>query len=247
MIAHIRRCLAFLPARLRWRWAAQLPLALVAAGLETVGAAAVFFLIKVVSDPSRIAELPLPPAVAARLASIGGALAVPWLTLAVALFYVGKNILLAVLVYLQRRLMGESQVALSRRMMRGYLTLPYAVHLRRNSAELVRNVSESAFRVFDRVLGPALAMLTEALVIVGIVAVLIWTAPWPTVFAVAVLFACASAQHRALLPADRFSAARTRRGRRRLRSPPQKQSGISRHDRAYEAEEAAGPLAVGPS
>ncbi|HKA33910.1 MAG TPA: ABC transporter ATP-binding protein, partial [Candidatus Binatia bacterium] len=126
--------------------------------------------------------------VAWRLASIGAALALPWLTIAVALFYVGKNTLLAVFVYLQRRLMGESQVALSRRLMRGYLALPYSLHLRRNSAELVRNVSESAFRVFDRVLGPALAMLTEALVIIGIVAVLMWTAPWPTVFAVAVLF-----------------------------------------------------------
>jgi ATP-binding cassette subfamily C protein len=189
MIAHVRKCFAFLPARLRWRWAAQLPLALVAAGLETVGAAAVFFLIKVVSDPSRIAELPLPAPVAARLASIGGTVALPWLTLAVAFFYIGKNALLAVFVYLQRRLMGESQVALSRRLMRGYLALPYAIHLRRNSAELVRNVSESAFRVFDRVLGPALGILTEALVIIGIVAVLMWTAPWPTVFAVAVLFA----------------------------------------------------------
>src|SRR5690349_13634841 len=101
MIAHVRKCLAFLPARLRWRWAAQLPLAIVAAGLETVGAAAVFFLIKVVSDPSRIAELPLPSPIPARLASIGGAPALPWLTLAVAFFYIGKNALLAVFVYLQ--------------------------------------------------------------------------------------------------------------------------------------------------
>src|ERR1051326_3375618 len=103
MIAHVRKCLAFLPARLRWRWAAQLPLALIAAGLETIGAAAVFFLIKVVSDPSRIAELPLPSPVAARLASIG-ALALPWLTVAVALFYVGKNALLAVLDWKSTRL-----------------------------------------------------------------------------------------------------------------------------------------------
>jgi ATP-binding cassette subfamily C protein len=189
MIEQARKCLAFLPARLRWRWAAQVPLALVAAALETVGAAAVFFLIKVVSDPARVVELPLPAAVSQRLAAIGGAPALPWLTLGVALFYIGKNALLALFVYLQRRVMGESQVALSRRLMRGYLALPYAIHLRRNSAELVRNVSESAYRVFDRVLGPALFIVTETLVIFGIVAVLMWTAPWPTIFAVAVLFA----------------------------------------------------------
>ncbi|HEY1267898.1 MAG TPA: ABC transporter ATP-binding protein [Candidatus Binatia bacterium] len=189
MIEHVRKCLAFLPARLRWRWVAQLPLALIAAALETVGAAAVFFLIKVVSDPARVVELPLPAAVSQRLAAIGGAPALPWLTLGVAVFYVGKNALLALFVYQQRKVMSESQVTLSRRLMRGYLALPYAIHLRRNSAELARNVSESAYRVFDRVLGPTFFILTETLVIFGIVAVLMWTAPLPTIFAVAVLFA----------------------------------------------------------
>ncbi len=189
MIEHVRKCLAFLPVRLRWRWAAQLPLALMAAVLETVGAAAVFFLIKVVSDPARVVELPLPAPLSQRLAAVGGAPALPWLTLGVAFFYVTKNALLALFVYLQRRLMGESQVALSRRLMRGYLALPYAIHLRRNTAELARNVSESAYRVFDRVLGPMFFIATETLVIFGIVAVLMWTAPLPTIFAIGVLFA----------------------------------------------------------
>ncbi len=189
MIQQVRKCLAFLSPRLRWRWAAQLPVALLAAALEAVGAAAVFFLIKIVSDPSRIVELPLPPSISGFLASAGGAAALPWLTLAVALFYAAKNALLALFIYKQRSLMGESQVALSRRLLRGYLALPYPVHLRRNSAEFVRNVTESAYRVFDRVLWPALGIFTEGLVIGGIVAVLMWTATWPTVFAVAALFA----------------------------------------------------------
>lgn len=187
MIVRIKKCLALLPPQLRWQWAALLPLALAAAALETVGAAAVFLLIKGVSDPARIAALPFTAFLSTRLADDGRA-AIPWLSLAVAMFYLFKNALLAIFAYMQRRVISESEVSLARRMLEGYLALPYAIHLRRNSAEIVRNVSDSVGRVFERVMWPALGIATETLVVAGIVAVLMWTAPWPTVFAVGSLF-----------------------------------------------------------
>src|SRR4051794_20264682 len=103
MIAYVKKCLAFLPPRLRWRWAALLPLALVAAALETVGAAAVFFLIKVVSDPAAVADLPLASALSPWIDWSGGHTTVAWLSLAVAIFYLFKNGMLAVFAYSQRK------------------------------------------------------------------------------------------------------------------------------------------------
>jgi ATP-binding cassette, subfamily B, bacterial PglK len=188
MIANVRKCIAFLPPQLRWRWVALLPLALIAAALETIGAAAVFVLIKVISDPTRIGDLPFASLIPAPMAS-GGREAVLWLSLAVAVFYVFKNGLLGVFAYSHQKVIRESELALARRLVEGYLALPYAIHLRRNSAEIVRNVNDSVARVFERVLWPALSIMTELLVVAGIVTVLIWTAPWPTVFAVAGLFA----------------------------------------------------------
>ena len=112
-----------------------------------------------------------------------------FLTAAVAVFYLVKNGLLGFVAYAQRALVTESEAALARRTLQGYLALPYALHLRRNSAEMIRNIIDSVPRVFERVLLPAVGILTEgSLVILGIVAVLMATAPWPTVLAGGILF-----------------------------------------------------------
>src|SRR3954462_2752918 len=91
MRAQVGKCLAFLSPRLRWRWAALLPLALAAAALETVGAAAVFFLIKVVSDPAAIDSLPLASSLATRFDWRASHAAVAWLSVGMAVFYLFKN------------------------------------------------------------------------------------------------------------------------------------------------------------
>lgn len=202
----------FLPPHLRWRWAAMLPLALVAAALETVGAAAVFLLIKVISDPAGIRHLPFAPWVPARMAD-GGREAVLWISLGIAVFYLFKNGILGLFAYLRQKVISDSESALARRMFEGYLALPYALHLRRNSAEIVRNVSDSVNRVFERVLWPALSIVTELLVVAGIVTVLIWTAPWATVFAVGGLFALLAL----LLKLTRRRIGRWGRSERRLK------------------------------
>jgi ATP-binding cassette subfamily C protein len=187
MLARVKKCILFLPPRLRWHWAALIPLALAAAALETVGAAAVFLLIKVVSDPARIGALPFAWLIPTQVADRGSD-AVLWLSIAVAVFYLIKNGLLGLFAYAHRKVISESQAALARRMLEGYLALPYALHLRRNSSDIIRNISDSAEKVFERVLWPALGIVTESLVVGGIVAVLLWTAPWPTLVAVGVLF-----------------------------------------------------------
>ncbi|HEX2386619.1 MAG TPA: ABC transporter ATP-binding protein, partial [Candidatus Binatia bacterium] len=170
-----------------WRWAAMLPLALVAAALETVGAAAVFVLIKVVSDPANVRQLPFASWIPQRITG-GGRDAVLWISLAVAAFYVFKNAVLGFFAYMHQKVICDSEAALGRRMFEGYLALPYAMYLRRNSAEIVRNVSDSVTRVFERVLWPAVSIVTELLIVAGIVTVLIWTAPWSTVLAAGGLF-----------------------------------------------------------
>src|ERR1051325_9262323 len=94
----IKKSLAFLSPHQRWRWAAMLPLALAAAALETVGAAAGFLLIKVITDPAGIRQLPLASWIPARMVG-GGREAVLWISLTVAVFYVFKNGLLGLFAY----------------------------------------------------------------------------------------------------------------------------------------------------
>lgn len=66
--------------------------------------------------------------------------------------------------------------------------LPYAAHLRRNSAELVRNAHQSVDIVLLRqALKPVVKMISEGFVGLGIIAVLVVTAPLASLVAVAAL------------------------------------------------------------
>lgn len=75
----------------------------------------------------------------------------------------------------------------SRALLDGYLRQPFPFHLRRNSAELVRNVTEECRRAFGVAMKSTVEVLAEGLVVLGIVAVLTWVQPLLTVALLLVL------------------------------------------------------------
>jgi len=186
--ATLRKCLTFLDPPARWRWAGLVPLAVAGAVLEAVGAVTVFALIKVINNPSQIASLPVVSTLYAVL---------PWheerrvvfsFTILVALFYIVKNSLLAVAAYMQSTVASDSVAALARRLFTGYLTVPYAFHFQRNSSELIRNITDSVDVVFRQVLLSAVGLVSETLVVTGIIAILMVTAPLVTLITTVILF-----------------------------------------------------------
>jgi ABC-type multidrug transport system fused ATPase/permease subunit len=185
----IRRCLALLAPSLRWRWALLIPVVLAAAAAETIGAAAVFGLIKIIGDPSQAATLPVARAVIDRLPTRDPHSVVLAFTVLVMAFYVARNALLAAAVYAQETVAAASAADLSHRLLDGYLAAPYAFHFRRNSAVVIRRITEGVDTVFRRVLSSAVTVVTESLVVVGIAAILAATAPLPTLAAVVVIIA----------------------------------------------------------
>ena len=184
MLTRIRRCLELLSRRERWRWAALVPLALVAAGLEAIGATAVFALIKLVGDPSHGGGLPILSSLADASGSRTTVLAA---VVGVGVFYVFKNIVLTAIAALQGRVIGESVVSVQRRLMQGYLAIPFVAHARRNSAELIRNSTYSAQSAFRDVMESTFAAATESCIAAAIILVLIVKAPVLTLVAGTVL------------------------------------------------------------
>lgn len=171
----------------RVRWMGLVPLAVLGAALEALGAAAVFVLVKMLSAPEQAASLPVVSSIAPFLPwHDPGAVALSF-TVLVAAFYVGKNILLAVVAYAQSKVATDSVAALSRRLLAGYLTVPFAFHFRRNSAELIRNALDATDTALRTAMGSAINVATEALVTAGIIGVLIALAPFATLSATAIL------------------------------------------------------------
>jgi len=137
------------------------------------------FLIRFLGDPSR----------GKLLAAI---------SLLILVVYVGKNLYLALLYYVQYRFCFEQQTRISRTVFASYLASDYAVHLRRNSAALLRNVNDGVSHVFASGLSPALTLVTEAMVVVVLMVVLVAVDPLAAFVTAGVLVAASLLFYRLL-------------------------------------------------
>ena len=108
-------------------------------------------------------------------------------SLVLLLLFVVKNLYVAFQQYAQFAFAYRSQVRLSRRLLSHYLRSPYMFHLRRNSAELLRNVNSEVLWVFNHVVVPLLVVASESLVVLFVALFLVWMAPVATLWAFLVL------------------------------------------------------------
>lgn len=157
--------------------------------MEGAAAAAVFAMIKVIIDPSQIARLPIVSEIAALL---------PWRNLQtqvmalaglVAVYCLLKNLFVLGAEYLRHKVVGESIVALKNTLNRGYVELPFLVLARRNSAELIWNVTSGVDTVCQEAMSTPAAIASEILTVASIAIVLPITAPKVTLIAAPLLIA----------------------------------------------------------
>lgn len=100
--------------------------------------------------------------------------------------YLAKNLFLALLAWRQTRFVFGMQVQLSQRLFTTYLRQPYAFHLQRNSAQLMRNVSGEV-SMFTGAFSSVITLITEGLVVLGIATLLLMVEPLGALIVVLVL------------------------------------------------------------
>lgn len=96
---------------------------------------------------------------------------------ALVLMFFAKNGLLAVLGFVQARFVAQKEATIARGLLARYLASPYALHLDRNSAELIRTVTIDVPRVTNGFLQPLLLVIAELFVVIMIAALLIYVDP----------------------------------------------------------------------
>src|SRR5262245_43158353 len=126
MLAALKKCLMFLTPRERWQWGGLIPLTIAVAVMEALSAAMVLWFIKIISDPSQSAELPMGWVIPRIFAWPDGQASVLCFTVLMVLFYLLKNSVAVMEIYRQSKIVSRSTATLSERMLRGYLMLPYA-------------------------------------------------------------------------------------------------------------------------
>ncbi|MGE0043674.1 MAG: ABC transporter ATP-binding protein [Vicinamibacterales bacterium] len=177
MLGELARRYALLSVRDRLRWATLVPLGLAVAAVEALGGAVVASLVAMLSDPAAFLAHPRTQALVAWLPSARIRDVLVAVTMLTAAVHVVRTVLAVAVTWWQARLVATSLAALSTRVLRGYLSAPWAFHLRRNSAELLQNTvngPEPFFGVFEA----ASVILTESLVVAALGVLLLALAPW---------------------------------------------------------------------
>ena len=94
MLPDLVRALHLIPRRRRWQWVVLIPLALVAAALESMGASVVLALGTIVAEPGRAASLPLFSRIASWLPHAPPRDLIVTATVGVIVFYIARGLLL---------------------------------------------------------------------------------------------------------------------------------------------------------
>jgi len=176
VVQTIRKAIRFLDAKQRRAWLRLIPISVTVAALEAIGAAAVLVLIRMIDDPGATDTSLLATALR-DAAQRAGQRPVVALAALIGAFYVVKNGLRFIEVYARQRCAGETEASIATQLLRRYLGAPYAFHLQRNSAQLIRNATNSASTVSRVVLLSATEAVAEVLVVSGILAVVVHSAP----------------------------------------------------------------------
>jgi ATP-binding cassette, subfamily B, bacterial PglK len=173
------------------RWLAIVLGAVVTSGLEMIGALLVYLLLAIIASPSAVVM----PFVGDLRTLFGGTDESTFLlgfTVTLGLFFLARAVVQVAFAYAKQRVAHNAAARVSTRLAAGYLRLPYAFHLRRRSSELVRNAHQTPEDLSHLCFLAVIQILSESLLIIGMVAVMVLVAPLATVMAVAVVGAAAA-------------------------------------------------------
>ena len=183
-IAHTVRLLDPTP---RIRWVILVVLALIVAVIEALGAALIYVMLGLVSGNPDQVELPVIgrlvvrfPELSLEQLQVAAAIAVVVFFLVRAAVLVGQN-------YVQARVIHNAGARLATHLVRGYLAMPYLTHTQINSSELVRNAFDAVYNLVGQVVRPAVDVVSEALLVVAMLAFMLIVAPQSALVALLLL------------------------------------------------------------
>jgi len=188
MLESIRLILDIIETKLRQRLFILVGMTFIGAVLEVIGIGLVLPVIVLLLGQGTSGYLSgfvdwfigIMPAANSRLAALIG--------LAVLLgVFVVKNIYLAVLTVWQMRFVGNVQESLSHRLFSLYMRQPYTFHLRRNSANLLRNAVIEVDEFCGNALIPLTTLIVEGMISLAICAILLAIEPVAVVVATIVV------------------------------------------------------------
>ncbi len=151
--------------------------------LETVGLGLFFPFIKLLIQPDQIDELRQHLDFLTFFADADSNTLLIVLSIFILVLFVLKNIFLLLIYYVQAKFTLDNVRLLSTRLYRVYLCGPYAMHLSRNSADLIQNIHAAASSSLIGSFMGFLTLFSELLMMIAIVILLLFIDPMTTLAA----------------------------------------------------------------
>lgn len=187
MLTTVRQAFHLMGREHRARWVLLLFLAIVTSLLEIVAAALVYFLLSLVADPTGAIDLPLIGDIRSMAAGVDQRTLLLSLAGIMMGFFLIRAIITLAAEYVTQRVIHNAAAALSVKLVKGYLEMPYSFHLQHSSPTLIRNGHSAALQVVSTVFYPVIRVMAELVLTVGILALLAVISPIGTGIAIAVV------------------------------------------------------------
>ena len=174
MLPTLRKLISLFPAANRRKAAGLLLLVLAGAILEAFCVALIFPVVTVLASPEAALAAPFVAWLHRALGRPEPLAFVFSILFGMLMLYVAKNSYAALLSLLQSRFAFASQSLLSQRLFHHYLHLPYALHLQRNTGDMIRNLTHESDRLIWSVLLPSMILVAESLIAMMLVLLLFY-------------------------------------------------------------------------
>lgn len=156
-------------------------LMLLAAAMEVAGIGMIPAFVAIVADPERVLSVEwLEPILNMLNISNAEDLLIGGSIVLVSIFIV-KSIYIISFNYFEARFIYNRRYTISHRLMRSYMQAPYIFHLRRNTAELLRNITQEVNVFINNVVSNLLKMIREGVMALAILIFLFVMEPLITV------------------------------------------------------------------
>jgi ATP-binding cassette, subfamily B, bacterial PglK len=182
-----RKVLYLLSKESRLKWAGVVLVAIGVTGVEAAGALLVFLLLGLIAAPDAPIDLPVVGELRELPLFAGRDDVAVWVAAAVVVFFVVRSVLVLAQLYIHDRLAHNAGARLAVRVLTAYLAMPYALHVRRNSSELIRNAYDSVRAITNEIIIPSVRLISHSVLALGMITVLFVAAPGATLLAIAFL------------------------------------------------------------
>ncbi len=187
MVRQFKKCLALIERKTAWQAIAVAFLVVGAALFEALGIGLIFAFVNVLVDPSQIQKIAWIGKLAGPAMADKGNDFLIFLALCLLGTFILKNIVLLGFYYVQARFVKTNEALMASRLLDSYLKGAYSLHLTRNSAEFIRNITSSVAAVFSTVIMGFINLASEFILIIALATVLLLAEPTLTLGAALIL------------------------------------------------------------